>query len=394
MIFAASLAVCFNAFAGDKASGMSNSSNVLLESFFSKIHRGENVKVIALGGSITTGFNARNPEIEGWAGVTGSWIKSYGEKYGSEVTFLNRGVSGTDSAFAVARLNDHVISEKPDLLLLEFAMNDQWLDEKVRQRTYETIIRKVLGETDSAILALFVNERKSPYPGNQKEQQKICEHYNVPFVSWKDSLFLEKKYNDFESFFDGSETVHPNNAGHEKIASFLIDYLQKVAENTAEVKTDKKLGLPDPLNKNLYENAVYYHSGNIEPLESEGWKKGSPVHNEWQKHGKAGRGWQSNTPDSELIIEIEGKTVGVTYCESDQFRDCIAWVTDENGKAGKKVILNNYVSYRKGYYGWAYRELISKEESHKYKLHVLCIDNAPKGKENRNTNITGILVSK
>jgi len=149
--------------AGDNMSD----KNVRMQNVLAKIRRGENVTVVALGGSITTGFNSKNPGADGWAGLTGKWLTDLAAQYGSKVTFYNRGVSGTDSAFAVARLEDHVLSVKPDLLLLEYAMNDQWLETKVRERTYEAIVRQVMKDSDTAVLALFVNERKAPYPSAQ-----------------------------------------------------------------------------------------------------------------------------------------------------------------------------------------------------------------------------------
>ena len=132
------ICICLPVFAaGDNF--MNEKTDLRLKNFLAKIRRGEDVTVIALGGSITTGFNAKNAASEGWAGLTGQWIKDLASKSNSKVTFYNQGVSGTDSAFAIARLDDHVMSLKPDLLLLEYAMNDQWLDAKVRNRTYESI---------------------------------------------------------------------------------------------------------------------------------------------------------------------------------------------------------------------------------------------------------------
>jgi len=387
------LAVCLSGlFAGGKNTMLEN-QDVRLQNFFAKMRRGETVRVVALGGSITTGYSANPPSSNGWAGRTGNWLIELGKETGSEVIFVNRGVSGTDSAFAIARLDDHVLSLNPDLVLLEYAMNDQWLHQSTRQRTYESIVRKILGTTDSAILALFVNERKAPYSSNQAEEKLICKKYGVPFVSWKDSLFEENKTASFEPFFDGEETVHPNNAGHEKIAQFMTAKLNSIWEalpSDSEIKAVSR-ELPSRIFDGGFEKAKYFASDNITPVANDSWKVGSPVHNEWQKHGNSHRGWESNTPGSEIVFEVEGSTVGITYCESDQFTDAVAWVEYENGKTSPKVNLACYQVYRKGYYGWAYKEIVDVDTVQKFKLHVQKTKQA--GSETKKCNITGILVA-
>lgn len=384
----------FSTFAKDDNS-MKENELTRIQNVMAKIRRGEDVKVVSLGGSITTGFSASPANTKGWAGLTGSWLKNLAKENNCKLTFANQGVSGTDSAFAVARLQDHVISLNPDLLILEFAMNDQWLETKVRQRTYEGIIRKVMNNTDTAILALFVNERKAPYPSNQAEQEKICEYYNIPYVSWKDSLFKADKNASFEEFFDGTETVHPNTKGHANIASFIIEKLDSIWKNLPEDKDIPSVvkELPKAMTDAGFENARYYHMDNITALTNTGWTNGSPVHSEWVSHGNARKGWETNVAGAEITFEVEGSSVGITYCESDQFRDAIAWVTKPDGSISQKIPLKCFVSYRNGYYGWAYKELISSDKVEKYTVHIQCSKRAPKSAAGKFCNITGILVS-
>ena len=380
----------------DAGAFMNENTDVRMQNFLAKIRRGEEVNVVALGGSITTGFAAKNPAKEGWAGLTGEWLKKLGEKNSSKVNYYNRAVSGTDSAFAVARYDSHIKALNPDLLLLEFAMNDQWLDPKVRKRTYEAIIRRTLCESDCAILVLFVNERKAPYSSNQVEQQQICEYYHVPFVSWKECVQKEGSLSDFEKYFDGQEGIHPNNAGHAKIAQFLEEEIERVWKN---LPSDSKIAaveknLPPALTDKGFEKVEYYGNANLQPVENEGWTAGSPVHNEWVSHGNVVRGWQCNQGGAELTFEVEGSSIGITYCESDQFCDAKAWVTKADRTRGPVVTLNCFSSGRKGYYGWAYKQLIDGNTVEKYTVHIICSKKVANGDENKFCNITGILAAK
>ena len=202
---------------------MAEKEDVRIQNVMAKIRRGESVTIASLGGSITTGYSSNPLSVNSWSSKTEAWFKKLCAENGSKLTFLNEGVSGTDSAFAVARIQDHIIANKVDLVILEFAVNDQWLGAETRKRTYEGAIRQIMNNSETAILALFINTRENEgFPGQQYEQQPICQYYHIPFVSWKDSILKKGKLSDFNAFYDGSETVHPNNAGHASIASFIM----------------------------------------------------------------------------------------------------------------------------------------------------------------------------
>ena len=163
---------------------MSDESRVL--NVMRKIRCGENVCIAAFGGSITTGYNSEPRNEKSWASIVARWWIKKGQENGSEVKFLNEGVSGTDSAWGAVRVKSHLLQNEVDLVHLEFAMNDQWLEPKVRRRSYEGVVRQLMDNRETAVIALFVNEKEPPQSSQQKEQQEICQHYGIPFVSWKD----------------------------------------------------------------------------------------------------------------------------------------------------------------------------------------------------------------
>lgn len=398
-IFVLSMAflLAFGASAKSKvkdAESMTEDENARILNVMAKIRRGEDVCIAAFGGSITSGYNSNPLSENSWRALVGKWWQAKAKEYGANVKYMHEAVSGTDSAFGAARAQFHLLDNNVDLVFLEFAMNDQWLEASVRNRSYEGIIRQIENGSEAGIFALFVNEKNPPQSSQQKEQQPICEYYHIPFVSWKDCLFATDK-KDFEGFFDGEEGVHPNNAGHAKIAEYMTAKLETVWKNLpsdSEIPENSK-NLPEVLTDRGFENAVYYTKDNIQSLTNTGWTEGSPVHSEWTSHGRSHEGWQTKTAGAEIVFEVTGSAVGITYCESDQFRDPIAWVEYEDGKTSTKLPLNCYVSYRKGYYGWAYKELVSTDSVQKFKVHIQCNKRASKDKDGKSTNITGILVA-
>jgi lysophospholipase L1-like esterase len=392
LIAAAVCLLLFPLAAEGDTSYMNEKAEVRIQNVLAKLRRGEPVTVIALGGSITTGY-ASNPIAQNsWAALTGSWFSEKAAATGSSLHYMNEGLSGTDSAFAAVRVKDHVSAFKPDLVLLEFAMNDQWLDPKVRCRTYEGVIRQIMDGTDCAVLALFVNERKPPYPGQQYEQQPVCEYYHIPFVSWKDCIAAERQNTGWNNFFDGEETIHPNNAGHASIAKYITE---KLASYYDTLPADSAIPapvreLPAALTDTGFQYVTYYSMDNREPETNTGWQKGSPVHSEWVQHGQVKQGWQTDDPDAVMTFKVTGSSIGVTYCESDQFRSADAWVTKPDGTDTPHVLLECCNSIRSGYLGWAYREIVSGSAEDAYILHVAV---KKRGRSGSFANITGIVAA-
>ena len=376
---------------------MAEKEEVRIQNVMAKIRRGESVTIAVLGGSITTGYASNPLSKNSWAAKTHAWFSDICKQSGSSLTFLNEGVSGTDSAFAVARIKDHIIANKVDLVILEFAVNDQWLDSSSRRRTYEGAIRQIMNNSETAILALFINTRENEgFPGQQYEQQPICQYYHIPFVSWKDSILKKGKLSDFNAFYDGSETVHPNNAGHASIASFIIEKLEQYWKTLPKDKNipSPVKALPSPLTDDAFEFVTYYHKDNISPVSNSGWiAGGTPRHDDWIKRGKVREGWQTNEVGSEICFEVEASTIGLTYAESDNFRNAVAWVTLPDGSESQKITLNCYQTFRSGYYGWAYKELIHGDKVQKYTVHVQCSKRATADRAGKFCNITGIIAA-
>ena len=145
------------------------------------------------------------------------------------------------------------------------------------------------------------------------------------------------------------ETVHPNNAGHASIAEFICKKLQGYWD---VLPADKEIPapnhtLPAPKESDKFEFVEYYHKDNIKPASNDGWEiGGTPEHDDWIVRGNVRQGWQTNKADGEITFEVEGSVIGVTYCESDQYKNASAWVSSPDGKNSDKICLNCYSEIR------------------------------------------------
>ena len=92
-----------------------------------------------LGGSITQGCNATKFE-ECYASRTYKWFKDTFNNV--NVEYVNAGVGATGSIIGVHRVEEQVLSKNPDIVFIDFAVNDKnTIYDKI---AYESLIRRIL----------------------------------------------------------------------------------------------------------------------------------------------------------------------------------------------------------------------------------------------------------
>src|SRR5258708_6271371 len=82
--------------------------------FFSKLAAGKEVHIAYFGGSITA--------QEGWRPKTLAYFQK--QYPGAKISQINAAIGGTGSDLGVFRLKQDVLDHQPDLVFVEFAVND------------------------------------------------------------------------------------------------------------------------------------------------------------------------------------------------------------------------------------------------------------------------------
>ena len=101
----------------------------------------ETLNVVYLGGSITEGAGASSNTLC-WASLITEKLKErFPQK---EIAAHNAGIGGTGSNFGLYRLQRDVCSYEPDLVFVEFAVNDRSEAKEYTQKHMEGIVRQLL----------------------------------------------------------------------------------------------------------------------------------------------------------------------------------------------------------------------------------------------------------
>lgn len=192
-----------------------------------KLMRGEDITLVQLGGSITEGYRATADNLSQGAQV----YNFLNAAFPGQVTFVNAGIAATTSVTGAHRLNADVMAYNPDLVIVEYNINDG-LNSGSGMAGYENIIRQLLSQ-DVATIALtnmVHSNSEGGASGSAATMLAIAEYYNVPRVDATSAYYGQSFYlKDGDAatttaYFPSNDGTHPSNAGHARVG-LLSAYL-------------------------------------------------------------------------------------------------------------------------------------------------------------------------
>ena len=249
--------------------------------FFKKILSGQPVHVGYLGGSITEAS-------QGWRDQSLDWLqKTYPQ---AKFTGINAGIGGTGSELGVFRVQSQVLERKPDLVFVEFAVNDNEKNIEHIYKAMEGIVRKTWQQnpqtdlcfvyTLTADMASFFQNGKLPTSALAMEQ--IAEHYGIPSVclglkvadlAKEGNLIFKGRPQDHpDKIVFSPDNVHPYpQTGHLLYTQALSEALQKMAFHDTKIQTH---ALPVPYRSDNWQQAQMIP---VNALSKQGqWKELTP----------------------------------------------------------------------------------------------------------------------
>jgi lysophospholipase L1-like esterase len=230
---------------------------------FAKARRGEPITLGVIGGSITEGAIASSPERGYAASVLAWWRARFPH---SDARLINAGVGGTGSLYGAFRVQRDLLRADPDVVIVEFAVNDAWVD----GAAYEGLLRQIIAHRSApAVVLLFMLFQNGG--GDQKMQSEDGAHYNLPMVSVRDALWPEIaggriRWQDY--FVDN---VHPNDAGHALVARCVTALLERTGTEEASRGADPLDPLPAPLHSDAFQFVDWQEAAALTPASNGGW---------------------------------------------------------------------------------------------------------------------------
>ena len=322
---------------------------------FQKINAGGTLKIAYLGGSIT----AQN----GWRPKTLNWFK---EQYpNASFGQIHAAIGGTGSDLGVFRLRNDVLRHKPDLLFVEFAVNDGGaLPERI-MKSMEGIVRQAWAADPSldicyvytATQGMLRDLQANKFPRAASVMEKIADHYAIPSihmclsVAQKEMegtvIFKEAKSKEERiaamtegTYYFSKDGVHPyDDTGHLLYLVAVVRGMLKIRE----VGTPGPHALPDPIDPHNWEKAQMVPFG--EATLSAEWKLLDPKTDNMARRFKSRfpKMWMANTPGATATFKVKGSKVNIFDLLGS--RGGVVKITVDGKAKGERPRFDPYCTY-------------------------------------------------
>ena len=276
-----------------------------------KLQAGEEVTIAYLGGSITQGTGADNENC--YAALTTKWIEN--QYPDAKVNYVNAGIGATGSYIGVHRCDAQVLSHDPDLVFIDFSVNDESQNNAINKLTYEGLIRKIWKHSSNpGIICIAMTQDNGT--SVQECHGEVTEKYSVPFVSYHDAMLNFLNTNDVQWSDISGDNIHPNMSGHAILSAMLTTYLQYVTDNLDSIDDADPELAPAGDDGAKYENAVLLTTDEAQPVSTGAFEMKA------MDFGGFKNPWIAKLPadaeitdDDAFVIEVEAQNIGLLYAK-------------------------------------------------------------------------------
>lgn len=314
-----------------------------------KAESGEPVTVGVIGGSITQGSLASNPNLCYAELFHKYWTDKFPQ---SEVTFINAGIGGTNSYLGVHRVDDQLLCYSPDVVIVEFSVNDT--DKVINKYSYDSLVRKILKcESSPAVMLLFTTQDNGT--SLQDIHKEIGAAYDLPMLSYREVVYPEVAAGTLVWKAISPDNIHPNDEGHKLIGQLLSRYLDSVYDDLDNIDTTNTEFTAEPYTADYFANGRMWGASELNVSEMTGFVQGG------------NNVYPQLFPDN-FITEEEG------YLKFDIESQCIGffYLKQTDGKGGKydvyvdgerKGVIDADFSGGWGNYGETQQILLGREKT-------------------------------
>jgi len=292
-----------------------------LPNVLAQLQAGREVHIGYLGGSITA--------QAGWRPKTLAWFAEHFPQ--AQVSEINAAIGGTGSDLGVFRLQHDVLRHKPDLLFVEFAVNDGGASPEQIHRCMEGIVRQTWKHNPTTDICfvytltgnMLATLQDGFYPRSATAMEDVAEHYGIPSIHMgvevarleKEGQLIfqgpkpktdEEKAALGDKILFSPDGVHPyTDSGHQL-------YLEAIVRSMREIRQQGKPGphrLAEPW------RADNWQAAQMVPLSraqlSKGWRRLDPEADAMAKRfgNRLPEIWQADEPGESITFRVRGSVV-------------------------------------------------------------------------------------
>lgn len=284
-------------------------NTVRLSNVMKKAESGDSITVSFIGGSITQGSTAAT-ESDCYASLVKDWfVKTYPN---SDVKFNKAGIGATGSYIGVHRVERDVLVNKPDVVFVEFSVNDTTENTRRDVDSYDSLLRKIWNsESKPAIVCIGMTQDSGI--SVQNYHYDIAKSYDLPFISYRNAILDVIKKGHIKWTDISDDNIHPNTVGHSVLAEIITHYLDKVNGEKDSAGGDES-DFSKAYTSDKYVNAVTLTPSEIEGTDETGTFEAN-TDNVWSNmKGYWGARTRGGFDGAKLVFkDVEAKNIGLLY---------------------------------------------------------------------------------
>ncbi|MCD7709068.1 MAG: SGNH/GDSL hydrolase family protein [Clostridiales bacterium] len=277
-----------------------------LAAVMKKAAAGEPVTIALIGGSITQGTissGSIDSEVETKEDYADRFCDWWSETFpDTEFTFINAGIGGTDSYLGVHRVEEDVLQYSPDLVLVEFSVNDS--DSTTYEKTYDNLVRKILkSDSSPAVMLLFMGQTNGATA--QAKHLLVGFNYALPMVSYYNVIKDMMDNGVYSAEELSGDEVHPSSLGHAITGEILWKYLSNVYAGM-DSYGDPEPFTADPVTSEKYMDAQILDSNDVTPDDLGTFAESDACY-------QYPNGWQTEEGDGGITFTATFQNLGILY---------------------------------------------------------------------------------
>lgn len=254
------------------------------------------LRIGMIGGSVTQGYSAAGFSPAAYPQLFEKGMRQRG--YDAEVFICAEAGMGSMEGNLLA--DSQILCHQPDLVVLEFAINETTLRPSVI--AFESLLRKLLRQPEPPVVCLLLIRSMNDY-SCESFMLPLAEHYGLPCVRLRKGLnpALERGALTWADY--GDPESHPNDDGQQLLADCLLHLI----DSAHGLPDEPALPLPPPWLDAPFQSLQYIHPD----ADSSAVQTGAPIVPRINRSFPAA--WQLSSETGGMKIQTECSALLIFY---------------------------------------------------------------------------------
>ncbi|MFC2109721.1 SGNH/GDSL hydrolase family protein, partial [Bacteroidota bacterium] len=190
------------------------------------------INIVFHGHSVPAGY-FKTPNVNTLSAYPHLVLKKLKDQYPyAVVNSITTSVGGENSVKGITRFNDEVLNHNPDVLFIDYALNDRRVGLEKAEKAWGKMIEQALKQNIPVILLTPSPDTRVDYNNPENE---LKQHTNqIRLLAKKYNIGLVDSYKAFQHLYANKEELkeymaqvnHPNIKGHELITNEILKYFK------------------------------------------------------------------------------------------------------------------------------------------------------------------------